>query len=329
MFHFAFLANFVRYGFTGRAEAIKKATAYMSVWMYVIREMEDAIDDCNKGCSTTSCNDDPVRAWDEAVAFYTGSLEGTDGAGSGKFLYALADKRCQNFKTCGPLASSTEGTSHVNEQIFRSFNLGARLVAQGKCGEARAEKEKIEIMMTVPMIQGTLRYAYITATDPTAGEKAESEGAIFAATILPIIHACDEDAAEIVFQNMKTQKTSINFAETKKALESVYDCMGVRGQDVGGLWDATLNQYYPGAKPLNVRSGANVGLIVGCTVGGLFAGIFLYFFVSKCCCRSAAPVEFKDDLKFEVDGTQNSSAIMSGDDAMPSTDSQCEPVEIS
>lgn len=301
----------------------------MSVWMYVIREMEDAIDDCNKGCSTTSCNDDPVRAWDEAVAFYTGSLEGTDGSGSGKFLYALADKRCENFKTCGPLASSTEGTSHVNEEIFRSFNLGARLVAQGKCGEARAEKEKIEKMMTVPMIQGTLRYAYITATDPTADEKAESEGAIFAATILPIIHACDEDAAEIVFQNMKTQKTSVNFAETKKALESVYDCMGVRGQDVGGLWDATLNQYYPGAKPLNARSGANVGLIVGCTVGGLFAGIFLYFFVSKCCCRSAAPVEFKDDLKFETDGTQNPSAIMSGDDAMPSTDSQCEPVEIS
>ena len=71
-----------------RVEAVKKGTAYMNVWMYVIREFEDAIDDCTSctsNCNEHSTNSDSVHAWDEGVAFYTGSLEGTayggDGAG--------------------------------------------------------------------------------------------------------------------------------------------------------------------------------------------------------------------------------------------------------
>merc|ERR1719316_2235743 len=81
-----------------RIEIVKKTSAYMNVWMYVVREFEDAIADCKAGC--INCNDDPVHAWDEGVAFYTGSLEGVDGSGSGKMLHALADKRCKNFGTC-------------------------------------------------------------------------------------------------------------------------------------------------------------------------------------------------------------------------------------
>jgi hypothetical protein len=37
----------------------------MSVWMYAIREFEDALDDCQEGCTIENCNDDPVQAWDE------------------------------------------------------------------------------------------------------------------------------------------------------------------------------------------------------------------------------------------------------------------------
>ena len=98
-------------GDAARKEAVKKGTAYMNVWMYVIREFEDAIDDCVVG--TISDNYDSVHAWDEGVAFYVGSLEGTDGSGSGKMVYALADKRCANFKTCGAAGDATSGTSKV------------------------------------------------------------------------------------------------------------------------------------------------------------------------------------------------------------------------
>lgn len=325
-------AQFNRYGFKGRAEAIKKGTAYMSVWMYVIRQMEEALDECEDDCKKTGCNDEPVRAWDEAVAYYTGSLEGIDGQGSGKLLYALADKRCANFRTCGDLAKETEGTSHVNRQIIRFLTLGSRMLTQAKCTEAREYKEKVEAMMTVPLIQGTLRYAHITSTQPSSGEKAEAEGAVFAASILPIVAACDDDAADVIFKNMKTgQNNSANFIEVKRAFESVYDCIGIRGQDVGGVWDPATGDYAPGARPyqeslLSQSSGTvNLPLIIGCTAGGVVAGIIVYIFVSKCCCsNSQVPTGTKEDPMAE-----DAEANPSNDDVLPSMDSQSEPIEIS
>ena len=63
----------------------------MNVWMYAVREFEDAIDDCTSctsNCNEHSTNSDSVHAWDEGVAFYTGSLEGTayGGNSNGKLL---------------------------------------------------------------------------------------------------------------------------------------------------------------------------------------------------------------------------------------------------
>ena len=71
--------TFSTLGGAARKEAIKKGTAYMNVWMYAVREFEDAIDDCTSctaECNEFSVNSGSVHAWDEGVAFYTGSLEG-------------------------------------------------------------------------------------------------------------------------------------------------------------------------------------------------------------------------------------------------------------
>ncbi len=78
--------NFHKLGDAARIEAVKKGTAYMNVWMYAVREFEDAIDDCETcttNCNQHSTNSDSVHAWDEGVAFYTGSLEGTAYGGDG------------------------------------------------------------------------------------------------------------------------------------------------------------------------------------------------------------------------------------------------------
>merc|ERR1711865_1271177 len=48
------------YGYDGRGQRIKKATAYISVWMYIVREMLDAINDCNANFGT--CNGDDGMA---------------------------------------------------------------------------------------------------------------------------------------------------------------------------------------------------------------------------------------------------------------------------
>merc|ERR1711907_829600 len=102
--------------------------------MYVVYMLEDAVADCESKCTIQTCNDDAgAHSWDMAVAFYTGMLEGDNGAGSGKFPYALADKRCGNFNTCGDMADSTTGGSWVNMNIFDNFRQGQANLGVGNC----------------------------------------------------------------------------------------------------------------------------------------------------------------------------------------------------
>eukprot|EP00979_Chaetoceros_neogracilis_P016371 scaffold7863_cov244-Chaetoceros_neogracile.AAC.1 len=71
-------ADFSKYGFDGRREGAKKGSAYMNVYMYALREFEDAFDNCKE--VDIDQNYGAAHSWDEGVAFYTGSLEGTTGA---------------------------------------------------------------------------------------------------------------------------------------------------------------------------------------------------------------------------------------------------------
>merc|ERR1719191_2101274 len=230
-----------------RIQGAKKGSAYMNVWMYVIREMEDAMADCKSGC--LKCNDDPVHAWDEAVAFYSGSLEGHDGSGSGKLLYALADKRCANFGTC----KSGTKNSKVNAAIIEQFNLGKTKLDGGKCADLRAITDKIVQLMSIPLVQGSLRYAYKVGK-LGEGDKARAEGAAFSAAILPRVAKCDAEAAKIISGDMNidaTKPMGTGFVAVKKAFESTYKCMGFKCEDVGGLIE-TGTKYYADADPCTV-----------------------------------------------------------------------------
>merc|ERR1719171_1974085 len=226
-----------------RIQGAKKGSAYMNVWMYVIREMEDAIADCKSGC--LKCNDDPVHAWDEGVAFYSGSLEGVDGSGSGKMLHALADKRCKNYMTC-----TESGGSKVNEEIIAQFKLGQARLLEGKCVEVVPHKKRIVELMSVPLVQGALRYAYKVAK-LSGGAKEKGEGAAFAAAILPRVAHCNADAAKLISDNMKIDAAApmtAGYAAIKTAFESTFTCMGIKCADVGGLI-VSGTTYYEGAEP--------------------------------------------------------------------------------
>merc|ERR1719228_1226189 len=227
-----------------RIECAKKGSAYWSVWMYVIREMEDAINDCKSGCEL--CNDAPVHAWDEAVAFYTGSIEGKDGDESGKFLYRLAQKRCKNYKTCeGNLAK-------VNKMILEKFTDGKRKLNQGKCDDIPAIKKEIINLMSIPLIQGTLRYAYkIARGDGTPKEKAE--GVAFLGAIVPRLDSCSKEDADIVMDHMwidgDMTTSKDGFKTVKEAFQRNYACLGVGCSDVGGHVEDLTDEYREDFRP--------------------------------------------------------------------------------
>mmetsp|Transcript_18505 Transcript_18505/g.37192 ORF Transcript_18505/g.37192 Transcript_18505/m.37192 type:complete len:279 (+) Transcript_18505:128-964(+) len=244
----------------------------MNIFMYVIREFEDAIDDCKENC--IKCNDDPVHAWDEGVAFYTGSKAGSDGSGEGKLLHGLADKRCSDFKTCGIRSDSKEGTSKVNYDLFDLFALGQHQLLVGNCAGAKTTKDRITQIMYIPLIQGTLRYAY--KVDKLNGsEKEEAEGAVFAAAVLPRIHAANPNAAQTIYDNMKVGASSTSFKDVRSAFQATYRDLGVSCAEIGGLWFDATGEYYDGASPCKDASTSNTSSsnTTGIIVGSVFAGL--------------------------------------------------------
>jgi hypothetical protein len=190
-----------------------------------------------------------VHAWDEGVAFYTGTLEGTTSGGNsaGKLVYRLAEKRCANFGTCSTTGTETSGTAKVNLDLFPLFAEGARKLERGECSAVRPIVDQIVSLMTVPLVQGTLRYAYkvgMVAADRS--QKNAAEGAVFAASVLPLVHHCNPSSASTISANMKfglfDAGTYPDFAAVKSAIEDTYSCMGITCAQVGALQnsDGTL-----------------------------------------------------------------------------------------
>jgi len=310
-----------------RTQSIKKGTAYMNVWMYVIREFEDAIDDCKSSC--IACNDDPVHAWDEGVAFYTGSLAAdTPNAAGGKLIWALAEKRCKNYQTCGPNGDSTSlsgTTAKVNNDLLFEFNKGRDALQAGKCAEVRPIVRKVVSLMTIPLIQGTIRYARYMGPVKNMGADKQSEAAVFAASVLPMVHACNPADAKIIDDHTKLvdgRKSGgdAQFTDVKEAFERNYACLGITCADVGGLVVAA-NEYYPDADPCvespppppppmpsmppaslseiaaDLPTGALVGIIVAAVVA-VFAVVCVLIMVCKE--RSGSPIFTPLDVKPSV-----------------------------
>ena len=74
------------------------------------------------------------------------------------------------------------------ERLRRLFDCGKDELSGGNCDAARNILPDITAKMYVPMVQGTLRYAYKVAHQGGT-EKEKAEGAIFAAAVLPKVHS--------------------------------------------------------------------------------------------------------------------------------------------
>jgi len=224
-------------------EVAKKVAVYANAWLYTIHEFEDAIADCEGG--GIADNDASVHAWDEGVAFYTGSLAGTDGiqgGSNGKMIYELANKRCKDYGTCTGASATpddkTTGESTVNANLFGDFVQGQVKCHFGECAEARTILNSIVPQMTVPLVQGTLRYAY-KQDKKNGGEKEIGEGYAFMMAVIHRVHACDPDEAKIIYDAMNLPTTKLGgghtYADVKQAFENTYECMGITCADVGAL----------------------------------------------------------------------------------------------
>jgi len=226
--------------------------------MQVIQSMEAALDDCSNDAA------DNAKAWDEAVAFYVGSLTKVSRGQSGNFLYTHAQRRCRNFQTC-----DGNGDAQANADIMEQFQLGQSHIFGKRCSDAREAKNRIVEQMTVPMIQGTLRYAYMMDRDNVVDSRAQATGATYAASVLPLVHKCNPVDAQIIYSNMRVGHSGRpNFDLVKAAFERSYKCLNLSCMDVGGISGA--NGYMPGAavcddSTLLDTSSGSVGEVISVT----------------------------------------------------------------
>jgi len=257
----------------GREEAIKKVIGYTSTYIELNQYMQEAVelvkDDCiwseqlytgtdvPKAVNQNPCKD-AVNAWEKAIAIWSGSIEGRYGRNlsepgeTGKFLQALAEKRCVNYGTCGTAPqfkdrTKDDVTPRANMGITASFEKGRAAIFYGQVGVAKRMISQINKDLTISRIQGVMRYAYRMGRPENKSKKDKeiAEGAAFALGALPQIYACNKSSAAIIAQNMQiggeyTTQTNgkfVNFANVRAALECNYPCLGIRFSDIGSLND--------------------------------------------------------------------------------------------
>ena len=245
--------NFGTVGRDFRKEAIQKGIVYLNVFPYVIWEMQDQVNDCNAGTLTNN-DDDSVHAWDEAVAFYAGSTVGGSYGTSdtGKLQFALADKRCGNFKTC---TNEFSGGSQVNADILALFNAGKEaartgVAANGDCDTLDTLMDKISALSLVPFVQGVMRYLYKTKSVASAKEAGELWA--FATAVLPFVNEVDSVAAEKLYQRAWAGDFSANsYEDIKSGIESTLTRLGA-GDGVGLVTCSMIGDLYDGTVLSNV-----------------------------------------------------------------------------
>jgi len=234
--------------------------------------MQDAINDCNTG--DIYLNDNSVHAWDEAVAFYTGSLEGElQGGNNGldscedgncELQFYLADKRCMNFGTCTADYDEDNfaGYSKVNYDIFSLFTKGRNQILGAvhtkECPDTDDLMDEISTRMLIPFIQGVHRYLYKTSVAETPTSKEAGELFAFASAVLPFIHRANPKTAEMLFNRAwKLDYSTHDWKVIKHAIEDTYPLLGV-GAGVGTITCLEVGELTDGG---NVMSEACVDAV--------------------------------------------------------------------
>jgi len=248
-------------------ESVKKATAFTFNLLECMQLLQKAIDLAPTCVAQSNGCKDTILAWDAAVAIYVGSLEGADGNNIdgghyGKSIYALADKRCDDYGVCGPTGEGVNRSEpgSVNIRIMGYFAAGSHAAFAGDARQMEYYKRAISAKITVLFVQGTIRYAWRLSDEGGEGtvstlDKDIAEGGTFALGAIPKLWACSSKGAakaekEVKIGGLKAGSTPINFQNVKLAFECNYRCLGISCSEVGSLYDKAPDPL-PGAATCN------------------------------------------------------------------------------
>jgi len=194
-----------------RGDIIETSLQTIVMYMASLTSVYTSIGLCKAGdaSSASNTNDQLVNAshdWDEAVAYWSGSFENSSGSGTdrdnGFLLYALAYDLCDDFENC------VDEEAKNNIELLALFMEGRQHILDGNCDELEKLGPKIEALLLIPLIQGTLYYASkkegVFGFDDSGnfgkvGSELDTAAAFaLAASILPYVDYVNYDAAKVI-----------------------------------------------------------------------------------------------------------------------------------
>eukprot|EP00565_Helicotheca_tamesis_P000614 CAMPEP_0185728082 /NCGR_PEP_ID=MMETSP1171-20130828/3562_1 /TAXON_ID=374046 /ORGANISM="Helicotheca tamensis, Strain CCMP826" /LENGTH=779 /DNA_ID=CAMNT_0028396751 /DNA_START=147 /DNA_END=2486 /DNA_ORIENTATION=- len=201
--------------FDQRYEVITKIVQYQVVFIHLLAEMNDAIEDCRN--QDINDNDGDVSSWDEIAAYIVGSMEGSDEGGSkdfndGQFIWNLGNKRSVDFSTV-----NEKGYAMVNSEIEDLLFAGKGMIESYDCADLTKVVTRIRNMMFIPLIQSVIRYAVKNeGLSYESNHEEVAEGEAFTLCILPVIRYHDKKGAETIERNMLSPITRSRFDSSVK-----------------------------------------------------------------------------------------------------------------
>jgi hypothetical protein len=198
------------------AEAVTRALQCLVSYMAVLEKLYGAVDLCRNGTAA-------VKRWEEGVALFVGSLEGTESGGNGAWdgttLFSLAKETCEGFGTC-----EGNGDASINQDILAVLSDGRELLQVDDCeGALLVIEDEILSDLPVSLVQGVLFYATETAGLETGSDAYELASAyVLARSVLPLVDAVNKTSSRTISDNTAFSLTS---QPVPDGVDSVYDAM--------------------------------------------------------------------------------------------------------
>jgi hypothetical protein len=214
-----------------RSSAVTTALINMVVYMAVLEKMYSAVRKCESDDLQGAAAD-----WDKSVALLVGSMEGTIAGGlaggDGYMMYAEANEQCLFFDTCEP-----SGEAKSNEELMSVVSSLKDSLTNSLCDNVKNRlSDDIFPSLTIPLVQGVLRFASSNQGISPAGDYDETGSAnMMAYSVAPLVDSVNETSALLL-------DTSFDFgpAQVQKGTASVYAAfsyalrgMGINCEDIG------------------------------------------------------------------------------------------------
>jgi hypothetical protein len=206
------------------------------LYLSIVSSVQFAIQECWKQNTSSA-----LQYLDMSSAFYIGSIEGGSRGGQdrGQLLFAVSKQLCSKFGTC--VGEGSDTNSMMNEVIVDAFLTSMNAVANQDCQVAEDSiKTTIIPALQITLIQGMLVPASVNKAQPSIlRDRKLAMSYAFSQGLLPLVHASDEESAELIEQNIRSQfnETALvdGFLVAIDALRSALPGMHIKCLDIGTL----------------------------------------------------------------------------------------------